>query len=53
MDENSQLNYVKALRKCGIETILYGEERLTEEKIDILCQEEIITKKNTSKIGFL
>lgn len=39
-------------RKCGIESILYGEEYVTEEKINQYCKEETLVKRNGTKIGF-
>lgn len=39
-------------RKCGIESILYGEEFVTEEKINQYCKEETLVKRNGTKIGF-
>ncbi|MBR4389850.1 MAG: ATP-binding protein [Prevotella sp.] len=39
-------------RKCGIESILYGDEYVTEEKINQYCKEETLVKRNGTKIGF-
>ena len=38
-------------RKCGVESVLYGDEAVTEQLIDRLCSEESISKKSI-KIGF-
>ena len=40
-------------RKCDIESILYGEECITEKKIEQFCKDEILVKKRGSKIGFV
>jgi len=39
-------------RKCDIESILYGDEYITPEKIEQYCQEEKIVKKGYSHVGF-
>ncbi len=39
-------------RKCDIESILYGNDYVTEEKIEQYCREEKIVKKGGSRIGF-
>ena len=38
-------------RKCGVESVLYGDDVVTEQLIDRLCSEESIEKK-TVRIGF-
>ena len=38
-------------RKCGVESVLYGDDAVTEQLIDRLCSEESIAKK-TVRIGF-
>ena len=40
-------------RKCDIETILYGSDYVTDEKIEQYCREEKIEKKDSSRIGFV
>jgi hypothetical protein len=40
-------------RKCDIESILYGNDYVTDEKIDQYCREEKIVKKGGSRIGFV
>ena len=40
-------------RKCGIESILYGKDHITEEKIMQFCEEETIQKRNKTKIGYI
>lgn len=40
-------------RKCDIESILYGSEYVTEEKIEQYCREENIEKKDGVRIGFV
>jgi SpoVK/Ycf46/Vps4 family AAA+-type ATPase len=40
-------------RKCDIESILYGDEYVTEEKIEQYCQEEKIVRRCSSRIGFV
>jgi len=40
-------------RKCDIESILYGDEYVTEEKIEQYCREEKIVKKGGARIGFI
>ena len=39
-------------RKCDIDSILYGQDFVTDEKIEQYCQEETIVKKDGRKIGF-
>ena len=39
-------------RKCDIESILYGNDYVTDEKIEQYCREEKIVKKGGSRIGF-
>lgn len=39
-------------RKCDIESILYGNEYVTEEKIEQYCREEKIVKSERKYIGF-
>lgn len=39
-------------RKCDIESILYGEDFVTEEKIVQYCKEETIVN-NHPRIGFV
>lgn len=41
------------VRKCDVESILYGESSVDAEKIQRFCQEEKILKTNTSHIGFV
>ena len=41
------------VRKCDVESILYGEVSVDAEKIQRFCQEETIRKNNTSRIGFI
>ena len=41
------------VRKCDVETILYGEVSVDAEKIQRFCQEETIRKNSTSRIGFI
>ena len=41
------------VRKCDVESILYGESSVDADKIQRFCQEETILKKNTSRIGFV
>ena len=38
-------------RKCGVESVLYGDDAVTEELIDRFCSEEFISKKGV-KLGF-
>lgn len=40
-------------RKCDIERILYGNDFVTEEKIEQYCREEKIQKKDAVRIGFV
>lgn len=40
-------------RKCDIESILYGDEYITDEKIMQYCQEEKIVKMGKPRIGFV
>ena len=40
-------------RKCDIESILYGDDYVTEEKIEQYCREEKIVKKGGARIGFV
>lgn len=40
-------------RKCDIESILYGDDFVSEEKIEQYCREEKIVKKGTTRIGFV
>ena len=40
-------------RKCDIESILYGDDYITDEKIVQYCQEEKIVKKCGARIGFV
>jgi len=40
-------------RKCGIEGILYGDEYVTEEKIEQYCDEEVLIRKRGARIGFI
>ena len=40
-------------RKCDIESILYGDDYVTEEKIEQYCREEKIVKKGSARIGFV
>lgn len=41
------------VRKCDVESILYGETSVDVEKILRFCQEETILKNSTSRIGFI
>ena len=41
------------VRKCDVESILYGESSVDSEKIRRFCQEEKILKTTTSHIGFV
>ena len=41
------------VRKCDVESILYGESSIDEDKILRFCQEETILKNNISRIGFV
>ena len=40
-------------RKCDIESILYGDDFVTDEKIEQYCREENIVKTRATRIGFL
>ena len=40
-------------RKCDIESILYGDDFVTDEKIEQYCSEENIVKTRATRIGFL
>ncbi len=40
-------------RKCDIESILYGDEYVTEKRIEQYCRDEKIVKKGGSRIGFI
>ena len=40
-------------RKCDVESILYGNDYVTDEKIEQYCREENIVKKGTARIGFV
>jgi SpoVK/Ycf46/Vps4 family AAA+-type ATPase len=40
-------------RKCDIESILYGDDYVTDEKIEQYCREEKIVKKGSVRIGFV
>lgn len=41
-------------RKCNIESILYGDEYLTDSRLEEYCRQETICQKNSVKrIGFL
>jgi len=40
-------------RKCDIESILYGDDFVTDEKIEQYCREENIVKTRTAHIGFV
>ena len=40
-------------RKCDIESILYGNDYVTDEKIEQYCREEKIVKKGGARIGFI
>ena len=41
------------VRKCDVESILYGESSVDAEKIQHFCQEETIHKNSISRIGFI
>ena len=41
------------IRKCDIESILYGENYITAEKIDQFCKEELLVKTQVNRIGFM
>ena len=40
-------------RKCGIESILYGDAHVTKEKIEQFCNEEKLVTTQALKIGFV
>lgn len=40
-------------RKCSIDGILYGEKYVTKEQIEQYCKDELLVKRQGSKIGFL
>lgn len=40
-------------RKCDVESILYGDEYVTEEKIEQYCKEEVLVKTPGNRIGFV
>lgn len=40
------------VRKCDVESILYGESSVDADKIQRFCQEETILKKDFPRIGF-
>jgi len=40
-------------RKCDIESILYGDDYVTDEKIEQYCREENIVKTGAKRIGFV
>lgn len=40
-------------RKCDIDSILYGNDYVTDEKIEQYCREEKIVKKGGARIGFI
>ena len=40
-------------RKCDIESILYGSDYVTDEKIEQYCREENIVKKGGTRIGYV
>lgn len=40
-------------RKCDIESILYGEEHVTADRIEQYCKEELLVKKQGNRIGFI
>jgi len=39
-------------RKCGIEGILYGDDYVTEERIEQYCRDEVLDTKRGTRIGF-
>lgn len=41
------------VRKCDVESILYGESSVDANKIQRFCQEETILKKDIARIGFV
>ena len=41
------------VRKCDVESILYGESAVDAEKIQRFCQEEKIQKASTAHVGFV
>ena len=40
-------------RKCDVEGVLYGEEAVTDERIEQYCKEESIVSGRGARIGFL
>ena len=40
-------------RKCDIDSILYGSDYVTDEKIEQYCREENIVKKGGTRIGYV
>ena len=40
------------VRKCNVESILYGQSAVNEEKIEQYCKEEKIIMKSNHQIGF-
>ena len=40
------------VRKCDVESILYGDSAIDADKIHRFCQEETILQNNTARIGF-
>ena len=40
-------------RKCGIESVLYGDDYITEDMIAQYCKEEVLEKQTRGKIGFV
>ena len=41
------------IRKCGIESILYGNDYITAEKVQQFCKEETWVKEQRARIGFV
>ncbi len=41
------------VRKCDVESILYGETSVDDDKIRRFCQEETIRKSTATHIGFV
>lgn len=41
------------IRKCGIESILYGNDYITAEKVEQFCKEETWVKEQRARIGFV
>ena len=41
------------VRKCDVESILYGESSIDSDKIQRFCQEEKILKKDIARVGFV